>query len=510
MKKIIAVGSLIVLLVIAFQYYITLKGQTALPSEGWSRPYSIDVNPSNYNGIQSVSSEDGQTISLVDLSKSLTVLNCDDDMVCEENRKFEKIDTYKNTWSDHSNTYYIQNEKLMHWNEGDEQVIAEPVADFMVSEQLIYYWNNDNEVSIADRNTLKVNAQFKADQTIYSIETDGQQIFVVLKDIEGSKYTVHLYDGELIKLFEFPIRQAEALLDVKIVADEGYQLLLQKQVTEGGGRTISYYTAPFDHLKSEPAISLKKLKFTDAETGAKLLDVINAEPFYGKDGPRLTFSAAMFDPKGEKVHKIYTADYDKDAIVGTAVTKKGGLFSRPLQINDDTILFLKLDAKDRYLNYASAKKEKLAESSGIMEGDFKASAYQLITLMMNGIMLLLLSIIWLLPGLAIVYSAQSIWRRFSNQVPYKSLVAVYVIALLIFQVFGFFKMMNEAAIIYNIPFITQPWQLVALHAISMVLTLLPLLIAKMKVTEDEFNTIILYTTLMNLTTLFLLIGPYIL
>lgn len=509
MRKIIALSSFVLLLIIAFQYYITMKEQTALPSEDWSRPYSIDVSPSNYNGIQSVASEDGQTINLVDLRKDLTVLNCDHDMICEEDRKFENIDTYKNTWSDQANTYYIKNEKLIHWNEGKEQVIAEPVDDFVIAEQRILYWNSVNEVSIVDRDTLRVNAQFKADHNVYSIESDGQQTFVVLKDIEGSKYSVNLYDGDLTNLFEFHIRQAEALLDVKIVSDEGYHLLIQKQVTEGGGRTISYFTAPFDNLQSDQTISLKKLKFNDAETGAKLLDAINAELFYSEDGPRLTFSGAMFDPKGEKVHKIYTADYDKEAIVATAVTKKGGLFSRPLQVNDETILFLKLDAKDRYLNYASAKEEKLAESNGIMEGDYKASTYHLITLTMNGIMLLLLSIIWLLPGLAIVYGTQSLWRRFNNQVPYKSLVVVYVIALLFFQVFGFFRMMNEAAIVYNIPFITQPWQLVGLLLISMVLTLLPLIVSKTKITEDDFNSSILYITLMNLTTLFLLIGPYI-
>lgn len=510
MKKLIAFSTLILLVIVAFQYYITLKEQTSLPSEDWSRPYTIDVSPSNYNEIQSVASENGLAISIVDLKKNLTVLNCDHEMTCGEERKFEQIDTYKNTWSDQTNTYYIKDDRLIHWNDGEERVIVESVDDFIIAADLLIYWNDENEVSVADRDTLSINAQFTTDQPIYSMEMVGEQLFVVLKHTEASKYSVHLYDRGLTKLLEFPIRQAESLLDVKIVVDERYHLLVQKQVTEGGGRTISYYTAPFDHLKSDQPISLKKVNFSDADTGAKLMDVINAELYYDKGGPRVTFSGAMYDPKGEKVHKIYTADYDKEEIIATAVTKKGQLFSRPLQVNDDTILFLKLDANDRFLNYASSKEQKLVESSGIMEGDYQATAYQLITLMMNGIMLLLLSIIWLMPGLAIVYATQNIWRRFNHQVPYKSLVAVYVFALLTFQIIGFFKLINEAAIIYNVPFISEPWQLVGLLILSMALTLLPLLVAKMKITEDDFNTIILYITLMDLTTLFLLIGPYIL
>lgn len=510
MKRLVIAGIVIVLFLLSFQYYVVFKEQTALPSEDWSRAYSIDLEPSNYTGIQSVPSDSGYTVSLIDLKNDLTVVSCGPDMACKLNRKLEKINTYKNTWSDNHNTYYIKFDKLNHWENGKESIVAEEVEDFIVNGEKLIYWNDDHEVTVINRDTLEVIDQFTMDLPLYSMEQVGSRIFIVLADPNRTNYPVYLYDGKLTKLFTIPVLYTESLLDVNIVAkgNDNHYLFFRKKVTEGGGTLNLYLTAPFNLQNSDQQISPKLVNFQDKESGDKLQDIINVAFYQLDESTRLTFSAATYDLSGNKIYKLYTGDYEEESLLVTPLTKKSERYSRPEQIADDTILFFRLKGNERYLNYASSDPAVVADSSKVREGDYKESMYQLITVLSKGLLLVLLSFIWLIPGLAIVYGIQNIWKRNDRSISLKWLVAIYSVSLLCFQAFAFMKIMNGQFMIANTPYISTAGQFVGLLLLSMVLTVLPIVVTRMKIIDDHFNSIIFYISLLNLTALFVLIGPY--
>jgi len=510
MKRLVIAGIVIVLLLLSFQYYVVFKDQIALPSKDWSRAYSIELDPSNYSGIQSVPSDNGYTVSLVDLKNNLTVLSCEQDMACKLDKKLEKITTYKNTWSDDHNTYYIKFDKLNHWENGEESIIAEQVDDFIVDGERLIYWNDNHEVTVINRDTLEVIDQFAMDMPIYSMEQVGSQLFIVLADPNRTNYPVYSYDGKLRKLFTISVLYTESLLDVDIVAKEkeDYYLFIRKKVSEGGGTLNLYLTAPFNLQKSDQQISPKLVNFKDRESGDKLQDIINVGFYNSADSTRLTFSAATYDLSGNKVYKLYTGDFDEVSVLATPFTKKSERYSRPGQIADNTILFFRLEGKDRYLTYASSDPAIVIESSKIREGDYKESMYQLITVLSKGLLLVLLAFIWLIPGLAIVYGIQNIRNRNNRPVSLKLLIVIYSVSLLCFEAFAFMKIMNVQFMIANTPYISTAWQFAGLLLLSMVLTVLPIVVTRMKITDDHFSSIILYISVLNVLALFVLIGPY--
>ncbi|WP_144509490.1 hypothetical protein [Bacillus sp. FJAT-22090] len=147
-RKLLVVSGLIICCIIMFLYWSTLKVQIQLPSEQWSRSFQVDSLTSNFSKLQSVSEENGYTLSLLDFRK-LVVLSCDMDMICEENRRINRLNTYKNTWSNKTDSYYIRGDSLIQANSSSKETkIASNVSNFSMSDDVIVYWTENRDLTV--------------------------------------------------------------------------------------------------------------------------------------------------------------------------------------------------------------------------------------------------------------------------------------------------------------------------------------------------------------------------
>ena len=286
-----------------------------------------------------------------------------------------------------------------------------------------------------------------------------------------------------------------------------FKLLLDTVKNSGGTVVKQIRSASFD-LTANQTPELKEILFVDQDTGATLTDVRDPSLFIGESGIHITFTANMYDPTGKKANKVFTGNYDGLDIEAMAVTKSGDYYVRPLYINDQTIAYFKLNGNKKELMYSSTNDEKVAQSFEVQKGDIKEAFFTLTSLLFNGLVLILLSFTWLIPSLLIGYLTLAVLRKLRKSYAHAISVYVNTIALIVTQVMLFNNFFNPERILLRAPYLTEVWHVSTVSVIAGVLCVLPILLTRTKVTEDNFTKILMLTTGMNLLIMLILIGPY--
>lgn len=508
-NKLIIISTLIVLCLFGFQYWISLQIQTELPSEQWSRSFPVDTIESNFSKLQSVPTENGYTISMKNFKKQI-VLSCNTDLECEEKRTIDAFNTYANSWSDDTNSYYIKDNALIHWNSSDgEKTIAPNVLDFAKTEDRIVYWTDDQKIIVLNSPFSAEDRHYNMSEPVEYVQIFEDQLFVVTKNEKTNLFTLYNLSDEPNQLFQFEINATEILSSMQIIQQTAtnYFLLLDKKVSAGGTSTQNIQIASFDLAVDQSPI-FNKLSFVEGQTGL-LLEYIQAPTIFpGKQGPIIAFSSTFTDSSGEKVTKVFVGDFSETTIQAHAVTKSDGRYERPILLNEQTVAYLKMSGANRSLAYSSADEVKVQASSGIMKGDYKAALYKLIEKLFYGFILILLSFVWIVTALILTYVTLLILLKRKHAHSHTIAFFVHIVALLVIQVYFLFKFTSIENLISHIPFITENWHFVILLLLSSILSTVPIYILREKVSEDNFNVFVVYTTFMNLTVLFFLIGPY--
>ncbi|MFJ5770348.1 hypothetical protein [Psychrobacillus sp. NPDC093180] len=508
-NKLIIISTLITLCLAGFQYWITLHIQTQLPSEQWSRSIPIDTMESNFSKLQSVPTENGYTLSLRDLKK-LIVLSCNRELDCKEKWTIDKLNTNANSWSDETNSYYMKDHSLIHWNNLDgEKTIAQHVIDFAKTEDTLVYWSDDQKIFVLNSPSPEEEHQFQMSEPVKFAQIIDNQIFIVTKNEKTQLYTLHNLSNQPNKLFQFELNATEILSSLQIIQHSAtnYLLLLDKKVSAGGTSTKNIETASFNLTMNQSPI-FNELSFVEKQTDLSLNYIQNPAISSGKQGPIITFSSTFNDSSGEKVTKVFVGDFSEKIIQANAVTKSESRYERPILLNEQTVAYLKMTGTNRSLAYSSADEEIKQASSGIMEGDYTAAGYTLIEKLFYGVILVLFSLIWIIITLLITYGTLLTMLKMKVAQSHRIAFFVHIIALLVIQICLLFKFTTIENLITRIPFITENWHFVILLLVSSILSFVPLLMLREKVSEDNFNMFVVYTTFMNLLILFFLIGPY--
>jgi hypothetical protein len=283
--------------------------------------------------------------------------------------------------------------------------------------------------------------------------------------------------------------------------------LLDSEIKSGDTRIKALRNATFDLTENQnPAFT--KLEFFDKESGAELFDIRSPFLYKGDNGSSITLSAYMYNKFGEKVNKIFVGNYSQSPIEVSAVTKKGDLYVEPTFLNDQTIAYFRLNGSERELMFSSSTDEKIAQSDTVLKGDLKEAFYSLITLLFVGLLLLLLSFTWIVPALGLGYGTLALLQKMRK--PFAFSVSLYVntIGLVFSQLLLFSTVLHPEKIVLKAPYLTEDWHVSIVVIIAGMGCLLPVLLSRTKVTEDNCNLLILYTTGLNLFILFLLLGPY--
>lgn len=498
--------TVIISLLLGFQFFVSLKSQQSLPSAEWSRSFNSNVDVGKYALMKSVPTESGYATSLLDFDK-MDLLTCSEDLECNQVWSNSELNPYKNTWSDGETSYFIKEDSLIHSTSNGEKTIAENVENFSKSDGTLMYWLKDQQVVIQRESHQPI--VYTAEYPIYTGIVANEQIFIVTKTANNNEFKLITENNEFKELFTFPVKSNENIISMSFTYDEetGGQILLDTEIKSGDTRTKVLRNLPFD-LSEDQSPSFTKLEFFDKESGAELFDIRAPFLYQGKNGSHITFSAHMYDKYGDKVNKIFSGNYPDSPTEVSAVTKKGDLFIKPTFLNEQTIAYFKLNGNERTLMYSSSTDEKITESGTIQEGDLKEALYALIGLLFVGMILLLLSFTWLVPGLGIGFGTLTFLQKLHK--PYAFVVSLYVtvIALVITQLILFATVLHPEKIVLKAPYLTENWHVFLVVILAGIGCILPLLLSRTKVTDENGNVLILQITGLNLSILFLVLGPY--
>ena len=497
---------IIILLLLSFQYSVVLDSQKSLPSEDWSRSFPSNVDAGNYANLRSIPTESGYATSLLDFNK-MDLLNCSKDLQCDQVWSNSGLNPYKNTWSDGESTYFIKEDSLMHTTTSDEKEIAANVEDFAKSGESLMYWLKDQQVVIQQGENKSVT--YTSEFPIYTGMIVEDHFFIITKNTGDNEFIVLDGTNEFNELFKFPIQPSENIISITLSfdADVGGRILLDTEIKSGDTRKKILRNATFDLTENQKP-TFTNLEFVDKESGAKLFDIRSPFLSNGKNGSSITLSAYMYDQFGEKVNKIFVGNYTESPIEVSAVTKKGDLFVKPTFIDDQTISYFRLNGSEKELMFSSSTDEKIAQSDTVLEGDLEEAFYSLITLLFVGLILLLLAFMWIVPGLAVGYGTLALLKK--SRKPNAFTVSLYVntIGLVVIQLILFATILHPEKIVSKAPYLTADWHVSLVIIIAGIGCILPLLLSRTKVTDDNFNILMMFTTALNLLILFLLLGPY--
>lgn len=502
--KLISIG--LIALLVGFQYWIVLEDQKTTPSKEWSRTFPSNASVGNYAKLQMVPTETGYATSLLDFKK-MDFLDCSKDMQCTHKWSKSDLDPYKNTWSDGDTTYFIKENSLIRsTTNGDNETISKNVENFDKSDKTLIYWSTDQQITIQQNDNQPV--LYSTEFPIYTAMIVNEHVFVVTKNAKESDFTVFDATNEMKELFQFHLNSNETLLSMQISTDGDTQfsIMLDFEIIAGGSRNKVISIASFD-LSGNQKLEFNKLEFVDKDSGVELFDIRTPSMFEGESGPKITFSAYMYD-HGEKVNKIFAGNYNSSLTEASAVTKKGDIYVKPVFVNDETIAYFKLNSTEKQLMYSSSNDEQKAISNSYLKGDGKEAFYTLISLLFIGIVLMLLAFTWLIPSLGIGYVTQAILKK--RHKPYAYSVALWVntIAHVFTQLILFSTIFHPERIVFNAPYLTEIWHVYLVIVIAGIGCLLPIFLSRIKATYDNSNQLILYTSIMNLIIIFLILGPY--
>lgn len=507
-KTLIFLNVLLITALIGFQYFFVLESQTEPPSEEWSRSFTFHGTEGDYKKVISIPTETGYGISLLNFKK-LDFIDCSKDLECTKKWTNSKLNPYKNTWSDGITTYFIQDNSLIRSiSNQEESIISSNVENFQKSGETLVYWLTNQEVVIQKGEQPPVS--FTPEYPVYTSNIVDERIFILTFNMQKNRYAVIDVTNDYKELFQFDLSSRENLSSMQIGSGDNdqFSLIIDTETFSGGKRTKVIRRATFN-LTDNQNPTLTKLDFADKESGAKLLDIRYPVLFTDEGGTKITFSAYMYDQEGDKTIKIFVGSLDSSLVQASPITKKGDLFVQPFLINAETIAYFKLKGKERSLMYSSATDEKRLQSEQVLEGDYKQTLFNLFTLLVNGVLLILLSFTWLLPALGIVFLTLIGLQTLRK--PYAFQVAFYMntIVLILSQLFIFSTILHPERMISSAPYLSEVWHVYLVIVIAGIGSLLPVFLTRTKVTEDSFNQLLLYTTLMNLLFLFFIIGPYI-
>lgn len=502
-NRLIAFSLVIILSILGFLYWNSLQDQMKLPSEKWSRTYPIHTVVSNFNKLHSLAEDNGYTISLGDFHK-LEVLDCDIDLSCTQNRTIDNLNTYKNSWHTKTDSYFIRENNLIHLNaSSEEEIIAKGVANFTMNENKLIYWTEDNDIVLSQAE------KFHTEDPVYYAKIIDDQTFIMTKS-NKDMITVYSLSDNLTQLFSFPVNSQELLLSIDIfeTKDNNFTMILDKKIISGGGSTKKIEMVPFNlTTKGAPTFTIQS--FEDRLTGINLKNINNPKVYQGEQGPIITFSATMYDPLEGQTNKIYVGEIKEGNIQADPATKAGTRYERSILLNEETIAYLRMKGKERHLAYSSAEPQKVQESSGIMSGDYKAALYSLLGKLFNGLLLIIFAFLWIILTFIVTYGTLFILNRLNYKHAYPTAFVIHLVALFGLQTYFLYQFTNIETIIHNVPFVSNMWEFSIFLIAAILLSVVPLLFVREKVSEDNFNVFSTYSLFMNLAILFLLVGPYI-
>ncbi len=500
------ITTLLILLSLTFQYFIALDEQKQPPSPEWSRSFPTDGKGTDYFKLQSVPTENGFGISRISFDR-WDYVDCDTNLNCDQIWSKTDFNYRKQAWTDGDSTYYMKDETLFRSNNSNTgELVASSVIDFTKSKDLLVYWTKDNKLVVQKGNQGP--KEYVTEEPVWQSFIVEDQVFVVYKSVITNTVIINQAKETLTPFAQFKTKANENLHSMHVFAlnRNEYSILLEIGLKSAGARHKYIRTAIISKTSPEDPI-FSDITFVDKVSGEKLRDMNNPLIFNGQGTPYLTFTATMSTKTGSSNH-IFVGELNSEKIEASVVTKSGDFYNHPVMLNEETIVFYKKVRSNQELMYSSSSEEKSELSENGLKGDAKEAFHSFFTQSFKGILLALLSFLWIVPATFISYFTGTHLQKRGNRHVSPLMYGSYIVTMLIIQILVFSQIFHADSIVSKIPYLSGILHLYLLLFIVSVVSVLPLLLSRTKISEDNANRAIVHATLLNLVILVILTGPY--
>lgn len=493
---------LLVIICIGFQYSIALKEQKMPPSPDWSRSIETDNYGSKYFKLQSVPNDKGYSISRTTF-KQWDYVECTYDLDCQELWSIDDFNYKKNTWSDGHTSYFIKGDTLFSSTTyGVNTPISSSVVDFTKTKDILVYWKTDHTLVV--QKGSDVPQEYVTDEPVWSSIVVDDQVFIVSKSIKTNKVSISKVNETITPYTHFIARSYETIHSLGMLSlnENQYVLHLEIGLKEAGARKKILRTAVLSKTNPDD-FKLSNINFFDKESGEKLRNMNYPSFFVGSNKMLLTFSAT----KSSGNH-IFVAEFNPKVIEASAVSKSDNYYSHPLIINEDTIIYYKDTRSDKVMMYSSKLEEIKAASANGLKGDALEAFHLLFAHLFKGILLAMLSIVWIVPATFVSYFLVNQLGKYDNQLKYFWMYIAYMVTLLITQFLLFSQLLHPETMVSKMIYLSETWHIYLILLIATIVSVLPLFLSLTKLNDDNANRALVHATILNLFILLLLIGPY--
>ena len=501
------ITTLLILLGLSFQYSIALNEQRQPPSPEWSRSFPTDGKGTDYFKLQSVPTENGFGISKISFAR-WDYVDCDTSLNCEQIWSKTDFNYRTQTWTDGDSTYHIKDETLFRSSNPNTGVpISSSVIDFTKSKDTLVYWTKDNKLVVQRDNQEPI--EYVSEEPVWQSFIVEDQVFVVYKSVVTNTVIIKQVNETLTPFAQFKTKANENLHSMHLFAlnENDYSILLEIGLKSAGERHKYIRTARLAKTNPEDPI-FSEISFVDKVSGEKLRYMSDPVIFNGEGSPYLTFTANMFNKKTGYSNHIFVGELNPDRIEASVVTKSGDFYSHPIMLNEETIVFYKWVKTKNVLMYASSSEEIRELSENGLKGDAMEAFHSFFTQSFKGILLALLSFLWIGPATFISYFIGTHLQKRGNVYVSPLMYASYMVMMVSSQVIVFSLFLQTSSIVSNVPYLSETWHLNLLILSTNVVSVLPILLSRTKINEDNANRAIVHATLLNLVILVIFIGPY--
>lgn len=493
---------LLVIICISFQYSIALKEQKMPPSPDWSRSIETDNHASKYFKLQSVPNDNGYSISRTTF-KQWDYVECTYDLDCQELWSIDDFNYKKKTWSDGHTAYFIKDDTLYSsTTHGVNTAISSSVVDFTKTKDLLVYWKTDNTLVVQKGSDEP--QEYVTDEPVWSSIVVDDQVFIVSKSVLTHKVSISKVNETITPYTHFLSKSYETIHSLGMLSlnDDQYVLHLEIGMKEAGSRKKTLRAAVLSKTNPDD-YKLSDITFFDKESGEKLRNMNYPSFFIGTNKILLTFSAT----KSSGNH-IYVAEFNPKIIEASAVSKSDNYYTHPLMINEDTIIYYKETRSGKVMMYSSKLEEIRAASANGLKGDALEAFHLLFAHLFKGILLAMLSVVWIVPASFVSYFLVNQLGKYDNQLKYFWMYIAYMVTLLISQFLLFSQLLHPETMVSKMIYLSETWHIYMILLIATIVSVLPVFLSLTKLDDDNSNHALVHATVLNLFILLILIGPY--
>ncbi|MET1014164.1 MAG: hypothetical protein ABWX61_06605 [Paenisporosarcina sp.] len=498
------ITTLLIILFLGFQYSIFLNEQKIAPSPEWSRSLPTDGQVGDYYKLQSNPTEDGYSISRLTF-KRWDYADCTYSLNCDQVWSKDNFDPQRQTWSDGNTSYFIEDETLYSASKPELNVpISSSVIDFTKNKDILVYWRTDNKLVVQRGNEEA--QEYVTDEPVWKSMIVDDQVFVLYKSVIKNTIDINKVVNEKVMPFaQFKTKANESIhsMDLFSLNENQFGLFLEIGLKSGGARQKKIRSATISKINPEP-ITFSDITLVDKVSGEKLSEVNYPSVLKENNVTYMTFSANM-----SSGNHVFVGEFDPERIEAFPITKGGDLYTDPIMLNEDTVIYYKKVGPHKEMMYSSKLEENREISSKGLKGDSLEAFQNLFTQFFKGIMLALLSFLWIIPATGVSYILATQLQKRGNPFVSSIMYSSYIVVMLISQLSVFSQLLKPDLMVSRIPYLSETWHLYLILLTASVVSVLPLFLSRTKIIEDNANRAIVHVTLLNLVILFILLGPYI-